>query len=91
MYKANEVSNRLVVRCGDRDIPFLSHSESRNPSKHLSKNQLQKQPFRGVIRKSCSENVLQIYRRKFTLRHGCFAVNSQRLTPFPKNTSQGEA
>ena len=41
----------------------------------------QKQPFRGVLRKRCSENMQQIYRRtpcqsviSITLRHGCFPV-----------------
>ena len=34
--KANEVNNRLVAMCGISDITFLSHSESINPSKHLS-------------------------------------------------------
>ena len=54
---------------------------------------LQKQPFRGVLMKRCSENMQQIYRRtanaKITLRHGCSPVNSQHIfrTPFLKNIS----
>ena len=69
------------------------------PSKqHLSKSQ--KQPPRGVPRKRCSGNTLQIYRRtpmpkcdfnKVTLqpRHGCSPVNLLPIfrTHFPRNTS----
>ena len=33
---------------------------------------LQKQPSRGVLRKRCSENMQQIYRRTTMVRHGCF-------------------
>ena len=44
-------------------------------------NKRQKQPSRGVIRKKCSENMQQIYRRT--------PGNLQHIfrTPFPKNTS----
>ena len=62
----------------------------------------QKQPFRGTLRKKCSENMHQIYRRRpmpkckatlfaITLRHWCSPVNLQHIfrTPFPKNTSGG--
>ena len=54
-------------------------------------NTLQKQPFRGVLKKRCSENMQQIYRRnpcrsvisiklqsniiEIALRHGCSPVN----------------
>ena len=55
----------------------------------------QKQPPRGVPRKSCSENMQQIYTRtpmpiiEITLRHGCSTVNLLHIfrTPFVKNTS----
>ena len=58
----------------------------------------QKQPFRGVLKKSCSENMQQIYRRtpmpkwdfnKAALRLGCSHVNLLHIsrTPFLKNTS----
>ena len=61
----------------------------------------QKQPSRGVLRKSCSENMQQIYRRTpmpkcdfnkvalHTLRHGCSPVNLLHIfrTPFSENTS----
>ena len=54
--------------------------------------QVQKQPFRGVLRKRCSENILKIYRRtpiEISLRHGCSPVNLQHIfrTAFPMNTS----
>ena len=66
-------------------------------------NYLHKQPFRGVLKKSCSENMQQIYRRtptpkcdlqsnfiEITLRHGCSPVNLLHIfrTPFLKNTSE---
>ena len=59
--------------------------------------QFQKQPFRGVLRKRCSENMQQIDRwtpmpkRDFNkvAKHGCSPVNLLHIfrTPFPKNTS----
>ena len=36
--KANEVNNRLVHICRERDIPFISHTESIDPSKHLNES-----------------------------------------------------
>ena len=58
----------------------------------------EKQPFRGVLRKKCSEIMQQIYRRtpmpncdfnKVTLRHGCSPVHLLHIfrTPLPKSTS----
>ena len=58
----------------------------------------QKQPSRGVLRKRCSENMRQIYRRtpmpkcnfiEITLRYGCSPVNLLLIfrTPFLKHTS----
>ena len=62
----------------------------------------QKQPPGCVLRKRCSENMQQIYRRttkskidfnwnfiEITLRLGCSPVNLLHIfrTPFPKNTS----
>ena len=38
--KANEVSRRLVLMCKERNISFLSHDESIDPSKHLNKSTL---------------------------------------------------
>ena len=62
---------------------------------------LQKPPSRGALRKRCSDNMQQIYRRtlipkgnfmpkcEITLRHGCSPVNLLHIfrTPFLKNTS----
>ena len=47
----------------------------------------QKEPSRGVLKKRCSENMQQIYRRRPTLRHMCFPVNLLHIfrTPSPKN------
>ena len=56
-----------------------------------------KQPSRGVLKKRCSENMQQIYRKtpmskcdfKKVALHGCFPVNLWHIfrTPFRKNTS----
>ena len=59
---------------------------------------IQKQPFGGVLKKMCSENMHQIYKRapmlkyyfiEISLRHGCSAVNLLHIfrTAFLKNTS----
>ena len=59
---------------------------------------VKKQPFRGVVRKRCSENIQQIYRRTpicnfiiITLRHGCSLIKLLHIfrTSFYKNTSGG--
>ena len=38
--KATEVNNRLVLMCQERNIPFLSHSDIIDPSKHLNESKL---------------------------------------------------
>ena len=38
--KANEVNRRLLLMCKERNISFLSHDESIDPSKHLNKSKL---------------------------------------------------
>ena len=38
--KANEVNRRLVLLCKERNISFLSHDESIDPSKHLNESKL---------------------------------------------------
>ena len=38
--KANEVNRRLVLMCKERNISFLSHDESIDPSKHLNESKL---------------------------------------------------
>ena len=38
--KANEVNRRLVLMCQERNILFLSHDESIDPSKHLNESKL---------------------------------------------------
>ena len=52
---------------------------------------VQEKPPRGNPRKSCSENLQQIYRRTppIALRHGCSPVNLLHIfrTAFPRNTS----
>ena len=74
--------------------------------KSLNRNvirKIQKQASKDVLRRECSENMQQIYRRtpmpisiellcnfiEFTLRHGCSPVNLLHnfRTPLPKNTS----
>ena len=63
----------------------------------MSRYYFQKQPSRGVLRKRCSENMQQIYRRKFNkcskmqqiYRHGSSPVNLLHIfrTLFPRKTS----
>ena len=36
----NEVNRRLVLMCKERNISFLSHDESIDPSKHLNESKL---------------------------------------------------
>ena len=50
---------------------------------------VQKQPSRGVLRKRCSENMQQIYRRAPMPKCDINKVDLQHIfrTPFPKNTS----
>ena len=38
--KATEVNRRLVLMCKERNISFLSHDESTDPSKHLNESKL---------------------------------------------------
>ena len=38
--KTNEVNHRLVLMCKERNISFLSHEESIDPSKHLNESKL---------------------------------------------------
>ena len=38
--KANEVNRGLVLMCKERNISFLSHDESIDPSKHLNESKL---------------------------------------------------
>ena len=38
--KANEVNRRLLLICKERNISFLSHDESIDPSKHLNESKL---------------------------------------------------
>ena len=45
--KATEVNSRLVLMCAERNIPFISHSESRDSSKHLNESKLHLN-FNGV-------------------------------------------
>ena len=51
--KATEVNNRLVLMCAERNIPFISHSESIDSSKHLNESKLHLN-FNGV--KAFAEN-----------------------------------
>ena len=45
--KATEVNNRLVLTCTERNIPFISHSESIDSSKHLNESKLHSN-FNGI-------------------------------------------
>ena len=88
------LENMLLLRLC---LFFLINKLSFNSKMNLL--DLQKQPLRVVLKKSCSENVQQIYRRtpmmrwaslfEITLRHGCSPVNVLHIfrTPLPRNTS----
>ena len=52
--KANEVNNRLVHMCRERNIPFISHTETIDPNKHLNESKLHLN-FNGL--KIFAENV----------------------------------
>ena len=45
--KGTEVNNRLVLMCAERNITFISHSESIDSSKHLNESKLHLN-FNGV-------------------------------------------
>ena len=45
--KTTEVNNRLVLMCVERNIPFISHSENTDSSKHLNESKLHLN-FNGV-------------------------------------------
>ena len=38
--KVNEVNNRLALMCGQRDVPFISNSETIDSSEHLNESKL---------------------------------------------------
>ena len=54
IYNATEVNNRLVLMCSERNIPFISHSERIDSSKHLNESKLHFN-FNGL--KAFAENV----------------------------------
>ena len=73
-------------------LGYVLHSEK------TLRSRIQKQPSRGVLKKRCSENMQQSYRRtpmlklnfiEIALRHGCSLVNLLHIfrTPFLKNTA----
>ena len=76
---------------------ILSGSRSLKQAPSLFHFNSQKQPFKGVFRKRCFENMQQIYRRtampkqliEDALRHWCSPVNLLHIfrVPSPKNTS----
>ena len=84
----------FVSTCSSKYPPFLKKSFF-----ILKKQLVQKQLFRGVLRKRCSENLQQIYRRapmpkrdfnfiEITLRHGCSPA-AYFQNNFFKNTFRG--
>ena len=89
-----KVGSCIFLKCWDWNLKKF-------PRKCWKKVKLEKYPSRGVFKKRCSENMLQIYRRtsmpkcyfnkvtEIILRHGCSPVNLQHnfRTRFPKNTS----
>ena len=45
--KATEVNSRLVLMCAEKNIPFISHSESIDSSRYLNESKLHLN-FNGV-------------------------------------------
>ena len=73
---------------------FVPNFEALHNLIHLNNfsdtNTIQKQPSRGVLRKRCSENMQQIYRRTPMLKcDGCSPVNLLHIfrTAFPRSTA----
>ena len=86
------IKNYFKLMGGNRFLWYLMIQKSRFPpqgfisnNKPSGKVNIQKQPSRGVLRKRCSENMQQIYRRmlwkfiEITFRHGCTPVNMQQI------------
>ena len=98
VFSKNGDSSSSFMISGDFFVLLLDKLSSYNEDNHLQF--FQKQRSRGVLRKRCSENMQQIYKRtpvpkcnfssfpEIALRHGCSSVNLLLIfrTPFPKNT-----
>ena len=54
--KASEVNNRLALMCKDRKVPFVSHSETINSSKHLNESKLH-----------LNHNVIKVFAETFSV------------------------
>ena len=97
------VFQNMPVPKTNKSLIFMFFHRSSITKKTLksSLNSIQKQPSGGVLRKRCSENIHQIYRRttmpkcdfnkvaEITSQHGCSPVNLLHIVriPFHKNTS----
>ena len=80
-----KVGSCIFLKCWDWNLKKF-------PRKCWNKVKLEKYPSRGVFKKRCSENMLQIYRRtsmpkcyfnkvtEIILRHGCSPVNLQQIS-----------
>ena len=80
--KANEVNNPLVHICRERDIPFISHTESIDPSKYLNESKFHLN-FNGV--KILAENLSTFLseinwpQQQITSLSASLLVNSERV------------
>ena len=54
IYNTTKVNNRLVLMCSERNVPFISHNENIDSSKHLNESKLHFN-FNGL--KAFAENV----------------------------------
>ena len=93
------VSNHLFKNYSRCTCLVVLEPVDANHSSHYIINQRQKQPPRGVLRKRCSGNMQQIYRRtpcwsvisikllcnfiEITLRHGCSPLNLLHIFKTP--------
>ena len=98
----NKLHTRFATRVVDQKLRNLGKCRNKQISKisglvYHNLISLHQQPSRGVLRKTCSENMQQIYGRTPMLKcdfnkvalHGCSPVNLLHIfgAPFPKNTS----
>ena len=72
--KAKEVNHSLVLMCKERNISFLSHAESIDPSKHLNESKLH-----------LNSNSIKIFAKNFS--RFLVKLNSRRQWETDLNTS----
>ena len=103
--QSKKYSDHVWIKKCLQKLAYIFFSNAKISAKlHLSPVKMvwlvQKQPSRGAVRKRCSKNMQQIYRKtpmlklqsnfiEITLRYGCSPVNLLHIlrTPFSRSTS----